>query len=147
MTFVICRHTKMDGARCGSPAMRGQHYCYFHAPSHRTIPALNLWPEEESRPVVSAKTRRGSAGEPASSPRQIADERAALHNGLLRVVRALMEDRVNVRQGWLLLKPLCEASADWRRRAATGSSAVTSNQLRSSITDDCGVTTGESRGG
>ena len=29
--FRFCQHTEDDTAkRCGSPAMRGKHYCYFH---------------------------------------------------------------------------------------------------------------------
>ena len=26
----LCQHTKDDGKLCGSPAMRGKSYCYFH---------------------------------------------------------------------------------------------------------------------
>ena len=26
----LCQHTKDNGVLCGSPAMRGKHYCYFH---------------------------------------------------------------------------------------------------------------------
>jgi hypothetical protein len=26
-----CWHTKRDGMRCGSPALRGKRFCYFHA--------------------------------------------------------------------------------------------------------------------
>lgn len=26
----LCQHTKDDGKLCGSPAMRGKRYCYFH---------------------------------------------------------------------------------------------------------------------
>ncbi len=25
-----CRHTKIDGIRCGSPAMRSHSFCYYH---------------------------------------------------------------------------------------------------------------------
>ena len=28
--FRFCQHTKDNGEGCGSPAMRGKHYCYFH---------------------------------------------------------------------------------------------------------------------
>jgi len=34
----ICEHIKDDGFRCGTPAIRGRHFCYYHsrchAPSH-----------------------------------------------------------------------------------------------------------------
>jgi len=28
--FKLCQHTKDNGELCGSPAMRGKSYCYFH---------------------------------------------------------------------------------------------------------------------
>ncbi len=28
--FRLCQHTKDNGELCGSPAMRGKNYCYFH---------------------------------------------------------------------------------------------------------------------
>ena len=30
MSLRICGHLKEDGIPCGSPALRGQHLCYFH---------------------------------------------------------------------------------------------------------------------
>lgn len=30
MHIPSCQHIKTDGVRCGSPALRGQHFCYFH---------------------------------------------------------------------------------------------------------------------
>ena len=27
---TICRHIKLNGERCGSPALRDQAFCYFH---------------------------------------------------------------------------------------------------------------------
>jgi hypothetical protein len=62
------------------------------------------------------------------------NEGAAIQEGLFRAIRALMEDRVNLREGRKILKVLCEASNDLRRRTATANSAVTSNQLPSPIT-------------
>ena len=45
MGLAICQHVKLGGRRrCGSPAMRGQDYCYFHAGGHRAIPSVNLHP-------------------------------------------------------------------------------------------------------
>ena len=134
MTLVICNHIKMSGGRCGSPALRGQRYCYFHAPSHSTIPTVDLWPDEP--PPANLVLRR----------RLMGSEGAAIQEGLFRVIRALMEDRVNVRQARPILKALFEASDDWRRRTATGNSAVTSNQLPSPITGNRRFSTSESRG-
>jgi hypothetical protein len=30
-----CRHIKVNGTQCGSPALRAEKYCYFHAICHR----------------------------------------------------------------------------------------------------------------
>jgi hypothetical protein len=126
VTLLLCAHMKMGGGRCGSPALRGQHYCYFHAPSYRTIPTLDLWPEEPVSESYAANV--------ALRRRLMGDEGAAIQEGFFRAVRALMEHRVNLREGRKILKTLYEASNDWRRRTATGNSAVTSNQLPSPIT-------------
>ena len=37
-----CRHVKEDGIACGSPALRGQGYCYFHL-RYKGYP-LRIWP-------------------------------------------------------------------------------------------------------
>jgi len=31
ITCKICEHIKDNGIRCGSPAMRGRHFCYYHS--------------------------------------------------------------------------------------------------------------------
>lgn len=33
-----CQHVKLDGKRCGSPAMRGKRMCYFHEQSRKLYP-------------------------------------------------------------------------------------------------------------
>ena len=142
MTLATCQHIKMAGGRCGSPALRGEHYCYFHAGAYRT-PTVGLWPEEK----LKAQSRTAGHRNPPSQRARVAAEGAAIQQGLLRAVRALMEDRINFRQGKIILKTLCQASTDWRRRAATADSAVTSNQLPSPITGDRRISTRESRGG
>lgn len=32
-----CRHVKVNGVRCGSPAVSGDKYCYYHQKFHRTV--------------------------------------------------------------------------------------------------------------
>ncbi len=119
----------MGGGRCGSPALRGEHYCYFHAGAYRTIPIVGLWPEEKPRFNVKAQSRAAGRRNSPSQRARVAAEGKAIQQGLLRAVRALMEDRINLRQGKIILKTLCEASTDWRRRVATADSAVTSNRV------------------
>jgi len=38
--FPICEHIKDNGIRCGSPAIHGRHFCYFHSRAHSPGPRL-----------------------------------------------------------------------------------------------------------
>jgi hypothetical protein len=31
----VCEHIKDNGVRCGTPAIRGRHFCYYHSRAHR----------------------------------------------------------------------------------------------------------------
>src|ERR1700733_7939522 len=41
----VCTHIKVTGVRCGSPALRGEEFCYFHQRMFRALP-----PPPTSRP-------------------------------------------------------------------------------------------------
>src|ERR1035437_7626658 len=43
MDLPICEHIKPGGARCGSPAVRDQKYCYHHAGLRKAVPRNNLF--------------------------------------------------------------------------------------------------------
>ncbi|MGD0345608.1 MAG: hypothetical protein ABSA85_02565 [Terracidiphilus sp.] len=32
--YMICRHIKINGLRCESPALRGHQFCYYHSKAH-----------------------------------------------------------------------------------------------------------------
>ena len=34
MQYLLCRHIKTNGLRCGSPALRGHQFCYYHSKTH-----------------------------------------------------------------------------------------------------------------
>jgi len=35
--ITVCEHIKDNGIRCGSPAIRGRHFCYFHSRAHHPV--------------------------------------------------------------------------------------------------------------
>jgi hypothetical protein len=37
----ICRHIRYNGVRCGSPALRDKHFCYYHHTFHTKHEPLN----------------------------------------------------------------------------------------------------------
>ncbi len=142
MDLAICRHIKLGGGRCGLPAMRGQHYCYFHAGSHRSIPSVNLWPNNRPSTSPSAGWRmvdgeswivnRGWRFALHDPPSTIDDggDAGAIQLGFTRLIRGLMQGLLNRRQARIILSALHRAAAELRHGTATGDFPVTSNQLR-----------------
>ena len=122
MGLAICRHIKLGGGRCGSPALRGQHYCYFHAGAHRAIPSVNLWPNPEARALEIAHRE-----DPLSS--ELRNRALEIQFGYTHLLWGLGQGLLSVRQAKLFLNRLHEA-AGLRDHIATSDSAVTSNQLQ-----------------
>ncbi len=52
-----CTHIKVTGVRCGSPALYGEQFCYFHQHAHRGV---RKPPQVASTPSRSSKTKRAS---------------------------------------------------------------------------------------
>jgi hypothetical protein len=50
--YFECRHIMHNGARCHSPALRDQHYCYYHTRFHSLANPSDPTPEpEEAEPL------------------------------------------------------------------------------------------------
>jgi len=144
MDLAICQHIKLGGGgRCGSPAMRGQDYCYFHAGAHRAIPSLNLWPNRKdahysgSERIPSIRSAQaqltGSNAAHQDVPWQrckLTGEALELQVALSRFLQGIWQGRLNLRQAKIIMAALQRAMADLRDRTATERSAATSNQLR-----------------
>ena len=71
-----CLYTKVDGTRCGSPAMEGAQRCFFHIRMTRRDPELEIPPVEDSNSLVFA---------------------------LLEIVRAIQHDKIEVRKASAML--------------------------------------------
>ena len=85
MDVAICQHIKVGRGRCGSPALRGEHYCYFHAGAHRVIPSVNLWPrlrqamsKANSPPFDSAQDKLRHRGHGISCRESLCDDASRL---------------------------------------------------------------------
>lgn len=108
MQVPICEHIKMDGRRCGSPALRGFTHCYYHKPLRQMLPART------SRERVHARRPRREISL-AELKATLMEDAAAIQIGLTRVIGDLVHDRVSVRQGRFILSALRSASAGLRR--------------------------------
>jgi hypothetical protein len=129
MDLAVCRHNKTGGGRCGSPAMRGQDYCYFHAGSHRAIPTVNLWPKPKAHSRLGEY--RANAGKDQDGPSdathhdvpwprcKLTGDALAIQIGLSHVVQGITQGLLNVRQAKIFLAALHRAAANLRMNWAS----------------------------
>lgn len=132
MDLTICRHFKLGGGgRCGSPAMRDQDYCYFHARAHRIVPAVDLWPSPKARSLRQAHGRLSDTAQQTvpSMGYELSEEAGPIQRGFMRLVQGITQGLLNGRQAKLMLVALQRAAANCRDNTATGDYAVTSNEL------------------
>jgi len=85
-----CRHIKTSGGKCGSPALRGQPYCYFH----------------------SRLRERATKPEPSFLPFafQNLEDRGAIQHAICEVGMALADHRIDTKRAGILLYALQVAS-------------------------------------
>ncbi len=86
-----CQHIRMNGRRCGSPALRGESYCYFHNCVEDTRRDYSLpFPEDAT----------------------------SLQYGVMMVIRMLISGHVEYKRCWLLLYSLQIANSNLQAFAA-----------------------------
>jgi hypothetical protein len=83
---VRCEHVKSNGVRCGSPALRGQTFCYFH--NNLSGPRVNVFP--------------------------LLEDGNAIQLELGEIIRALVDERIDTKRASLVLYALQIASLNLR---------------------------------
>jgi hypothetical protein len=92
--YKTCTHIKITGHRCGSPALRGERFCYFHQHVHRGV-------------------RRRSTSR--MHPIALFESEEALQVSLMEVVNALLYDGLDLKRATLILRALHIAVKNARR--------------------------------
>ncbi len=92
-----CRHIKVNGTQCGSPALRDEKYCYFHMRWHTT-----------SMSVLLKEREHWIAGLPTL------EDANSIQVGLAEVMRLLVTTEVDHKTGALLLYAMQTASANMK---------------------------------
>ena len=90
-----CRHIKTSGGKCGSPALRGQPYCYFH-----------------SRLKERAAQPRCYPGTPLSKELSNLEDRGAIQHAITHVAMAVADRHINTKEAGLILYALQIASGN-----------------------------------
>jgi len=81
----VCTHIKVNGIRCGSPALRREVFCYFH---QRMIRGVRTPPKSRLHPIANF------------------EDAQAIQASLMEVVNALVRNQIDVARARLVLRAL-----------------------------------------
>jgi hypothetical protein len=81
----ICTHIKVNGVRCGSPALRSEHFCYFH---QRMIRGVSTPPQSRLHPIA------------------FLEDGESIQASLMEVINALVRNTIDLRRAQLILRAL-----------------------------------------
>jgi hypothetical protein len=95
-----CEHIKVNGTQCGSPALKRNHFCYFHKRWHETRIVLN-----------ANRARRGRA----ALDLPVLEDANSIQVSLMQVMRLVLSGQVDPKTAGLLLYALQTASSNLSR--------------------------------
>jgi hypothetical protein len=90
----VCTHIKVTGVRCGSPALRGEQFCYFH---QRMIRGVQIPTNARLHPVA------------------ILEDEESIQASLMEVINALARNTIDLPRAQLILRALSIAVRNARR--------------------------------
>ncbi len=94
-----CRHIKTSGGKCGSPALRGKPYCYFHSRLKERINQPSISPSPLSKEIANL------------------EDRGAIQHAVTEVARAVADYRIDTKRAGILLYALQIASGNAKNSA------------------------------
>ena len=89
-----CTHIKVTGVRCGSPALHGEQFCYFHQRVHRGV---RTPPQARLHPIA------------------LIEDEESIQMALMEVINALMRNTIDLKRATLILRALHIAVKNARR--------------------------------
>ena len=95
-----CQHLKINGTQCGSPALRRNHYCYFH----------KNW--QQTRIVLNANRARRAR---ATLDLPVLEDANSVQVSLMQIMRLILNGQIDPKTAGLLLYALQTASANLSR--------------------------------
>lgn len=81
----VCTHIKVNGTRCGSPALRGEVFCYFH---QRMIRGVRTPTKSRLHPIALIENEEG------------------IQASLMEIINALVRNTIDFRRAQLILRAL-----------------------------------------
>src|SRR5579864_1015785 len=90
----VCTHIKVTGVRCGSPALRGEQFCYFH---QRMVRGVSTPPNARLHPIA------------------LIEDEESIQASLMEVINALIRNTIDMKRAELILRALHIAVRNARR--------------------------------
>jgi hypothetical protein len=90
----VCTHIKVTGVRCGSPALGGEQFCYFH---QRMVRGVSTPPGARLHPIA------------------LIENEEAIQASLMEVINALIRNTIDLKRAELILRALHIAVRNARR--------------------------------
>jgi len=96
---TLCHHVKVSGVRCGSPALRGLRYCFYHLGARQCLPLPHGMFVEPSPKLPNAPPMH-------DFPIPFIDDPAALQIGYMQALYGITSKRLPPREARLVLAAL-----------------------------------------
>jgi hypothetical protein len=90
----ICTHIKVTGHSCGSPALGGERFCYFHQRMIRGVPTP---PKQRVHPMALIENEEG------------------IQVALMETINAIVRNTIDLKRASLILRALAIATHNARR--------------------------------
>jgi len=100
-SIARCQHLKINGTQCGSPALKRNHFCFFHKRWH------------ETRIVLNANRARCRARVALDLP--VLEDANSVQVSLMQVMRLILSGQLDSKTAGLLLYALQTASSNLSR--------------------------------
>jgi hypothetical protein len=107
MNLQICQHIKPGGTRCGSPALRGLNFCFYHSNMRESMPLTTMFMEE--KPNVK----------PGEMPVVVFDmpfleDAASIQIAFMQLIHGVAHHRLDPRRAQIILSALHGVASNLR---------------------------------
>ena len=111
VSVPICEHIKPSGARCASPAMRSQRFCYYHVGARECLPVGRGM-------FVDSRPRLADAPPEPEFPIPFLEDAAAIQIGYMQALYGITNHRLDPREARLILAALDGARTNLKQMEA-----------------------------
>lgn len=144
MPTEFCRHIRINGERCGSPALRSETFCYYHDEQGRRHRRPNPPPSDLPTILHPMTLQDGNQRDPMlaapSEPLQLdfppLEDRHSIQLALSVLINALAQDRIDPKRAALIFYGLQIASSNARNLDSATVPDKPAPKVRNTVLDE-----------